>query len=404
MRDCNPAILQFSVTSMINGPVITRATLIDVTARLVATPSVNPSIAPSEGTGEAAVAAVAAAWLRDHGVRVALEDASPGRPNVVAELGDATGPTLVLCAHLDTVGTEGMTIAPFGPRVDGDRLYGRGAYDMKASAAAIMVAMAHLAAGSERPQRGRVMAALVCDEEHASLGAFDFVRRHPADACIVTEPAEGGLVLAHKGFVWVDVVTTGRAAHGSRWDLGRSAIGRMAPIIAAIEAYDRDELRRRVHPLVGPASMHCALINGGTGLSTYAPECRLQIERRTLPGETPEQVRDEIVSVVSRAGEAVGDAARVEVTFARDPCVCDSTARIAGCVRDAVTDVTGQTPADAGVGFWMDAAVFAAAGVPTVNYGPVGEGAHAAVEWVDIPSVVRLANVLVNAARRYHGG
>jgi acetylornithine deacetylase len=376
---------------------IDRAAIVDVTSRLVAIPSVNPAIAPTEGTGESAVAEFARAWLQEHGVRAALEEAAPERPNVVAELGDGGGPTLVFCAHLDTVGTEGMTIPPFGPQVDGDRLYGRGAYDMKASAAAIMVTMAHLA---EVSHRGRVMAALVCDEEHASLGAFDFVRRHPADACIVTEPAEGGLVLAHKGFVWVDVVTTGRAAHGSRWDLGVSAIGRMAPIIAAIEDFDRNELRRRVHPLVGPASLHCALISGGTGLSTYAPECRLQIERRTLPGETPEQVRDELVSVVSRAG--AGQDARVEVTFSRDPCVCDSTARIAGCVRGAVTEVTGQTPADAGVGFWMDAAVFAAAGVPTVNYGPVGEGAHAAVEWVDIPSVVRLADVLVNAARRYH--
>jgi acetylornithine deacetylase/succinyl-diaminopimelate desuccinylase-like protein len=379
---------------MSNEPSIARDTIVDVTSRLVAIPSVNPAIAPAEGTSESAVAEFARAWLQDHGVRATLEEAAPGRPNVVADVGAGDGPTLVLCAHLDTVGTEGMTIPPFEPRVDGDRLYGRGAYDMKASAAAIMVAMAHLAAS----HLGRVRAALVCDEEHASLGAFDFVRRHRADACIVTEPAEGGLVLAHKGFVWVDVVTTGRAAHGSRWDLGVSAIGRMAPIIAAIEAFDRDELRRRVHPLVGPASLHCALISGGTGLSTYAPECRLQIERRTLPGETPEQVREEIVSVVSRTGAD----ARVEVAFARDPCVCDSTARIAGCVRDAVSGVTGHTPADAGVGFWMDAAVFAAAGVPTVNYGPVGDGAHAAVEWVDIPSVVRLAEVLVSATRRYH--
>src|SRR5262245_58942793 len=349
---------------------IDRATIVDVTSRLVAIPSVNPAIAPTEGTGESAVAEFARVWLQEHGVRAALEEAAAGRPNAVAEVGNGGGPTLVLCAHLDTVGTEGMTIPPFGPRLDGDRLYGRGAYDMKASAAAIMVTMAHLAKASHR---GRVMAALGCDEEHGSLGAFDFVRRHSADACIVTEPAEGGLVLAHKGFVWVDVVTTGRAAHGSRWDLGVSAIGRMAAIIAAIEDFDRNELRRRVHPLVGPASLHCALISGGTGLSTYAPECRLQIERRTLPGETPEQVRDELVSVVSRAG--AGQDGRVEVTFSRDPCVCDSTARIAGCVRYAVTEVTGQTPADAGVGFWMDAAVFAAAGVPTVNYGPVGEGA-----------------------------
>jgi acetylornithine deacetylase len=360
----------------------------------VAVPSVNPSIAPAEGTGEAAIAECARAWLESHGVRAWLEDAAPGRPNVIAEVDAGEGPTLVLCAHLDTVGTEGMTIPPFEPRIDGDRVYGRGAYDMKGSAAAIMAAMAALAPSH---RGGRVMAALVADEEHASLGAFDFVRRHPADACIVTEPAEGALVLAHKGFVWADIVTEGHAAHGSRWDLGVSAIGRMAPIVAALEEFDRSELRRRVHPLVGPASLHCAMIEGGTGLSTYAPSCRLQVERRTIPGETPDQVRDELTSVARRAG---GDV-RVEVTFARDPCVCDRDARIVSCVRDAVSEIAGRAPVEAGVGFWMDAAVFSAAGIPTVNYGPSGEGAHAAVEWVSIPSVVQLADVLVNAARRY---
>lgn len=362
---------------------------------LVAIPSVNPRIASHEGTGETAIAEFCRAWWAEHGVRAWTEEAAPGRPNAVAEVGTSDGPTLILCAHLDTVGTEGMTIPAFEPRIEGDRLYGRGAYDMKGSVAAIMVAMARLASSLER---GRILAALVADEEHGSLGAFDFVRRHRADACIVTEPApEPGLVVAHKGFVWADVTTVGRAAHGSRWDLGDSAIARMAPIIAALDAFDRTELRRRTHPLVGVASMHCALIEGGTGLSTYAPHCRLQIERRTLPGETPELVRAELTEVVGRVDET----ARVAVTFARDPSVCESDAPIVRCVRDAVTTVTGARPSDIGVGFWMDAAVFSAAGVPTVNYGPLGEGAHAAVEWVDIPSVARLADVLTESARRF---
>jgi acetylornithine deacetylase len=319
---------------------ITREAIVEVLSGLVAAPSVNPSIAPNE------------------------------------------------------VGTDGMTIRPFEPRVEGDRLYGRGAFDMKGSAAAIMVAMASFAGAHPGC---RILGALVADEEHASLGAFDFVHRHRADACIVTEPADGALVLAHKGFVWIEVAAHGRAAHGSRWDLGVSAIGKMGRIITAIEEFDRHELRRRTHPLVGAASLHCALISGGTGLSTYAPECRLQIERRTLPGETADDVRAELEAVVRRAGED----ASVTVTFARDPCVCDATAGIVSSVREAVIDVVGQRPAETGVGFWMDAAVFAAAGVPTVNYGPLGEGAHAAVEWVDIESCTRLAHVLVNAATRF---
>src|SRR5262249_40672555 len=148
-----------------------------------------------------------------------------------------------------------------------------------------------------------VMVALVADEEYASIGAQDFVRRHRADACIVTEPSEGKLILGHKGFVWIELTTGGRAAHGSRWDLGVSAIGRMGRIIAAAEDFDQQQLRRRGHPLIGEASQHCALINGGSGLSRYAERCTLQVERRTLPGETPEQVLREIAEVVRLAGE-----------------------------------------------------------------------------------------------------
>jgi acetylornithine deacetylase len=419
----------------------------DVVRDLVRIPSVNPTLAPDEagGTGELAIAQFAREWLEARGVNAWLEEAAPGRPNVVAEVigrargevdGDGSagesgsgsvGPTLVLCAHLDTVGTAGMTIPPFDPRVDGDRLCGRGSYDMKGSAGAILSAMAALAQDDDvrRGLRGRVLAALVCDEEYASLGAFDFVRRHPrsrgasADsgnshddgtrrdvanrdssryACIVTEPAgPDTLVLAHKGFVWAEIVTEGRAAHGSRWDVGVSAIGKMGRIIAALEEFDRTELRARTHPLVGSASLHCALVSGGTGLSTYAHECRLKVERRTIPGETPDQVRRELEAVVAGAGAA----ARVDCYFDRPPLTCDSQTPIARAVRDAVTQVTGRPPVDGGVGFWMDAAVFAQAGIDTVNYGPTGAGAHEAVEWVDLPSVVQTAHVLVEAARRF---
>jgi acetylornithine deacetylase len=368
--------------------------VLDAVQHLVRVPSVNPAIAPDEAHGEAAVAAAASAWLTARGVRAWTEEIAPGRVNAVAEVGDGGGPTLVLCAHLDTVATAGMTIPPFNPEVRDGRVYGRGAYDMKGSAGAIMSALAELQA---RPVPGRVMAALVADEEHASIGAMDFVRKHPADGCIVTEPSEGQLILAHKGFVWAEIVTTGQAAHGSRWDLGVSAIGRMARIVTALEAFDRDELRRRTHGLVGPASMHCALIDGGTGLSTYAPECRLKVERRTIPGETPDQVARELEAIVAASGEA----ASVTCFFDRPPLVCDRTAPIVACVRDAVAEVVGREPVEAGVAFWMDAAVFAQAGIPTVNYGPTGEGAHAAVEWVDLASVVTCARVLVNAARRF---
>jgi len=362
---------------------------------LIRTPSVNPTLAPDEAHGEAAVAKVAREWLEAQGVHAWLEEAAPGRPNVVGEVAGGEGPTLVLCAHLDTVSTFDMTIPPFEPRVEDGRLYGRGSYDMKGAAAAVMCAAASLVGGRFA---GRLLLALVADEEYASIGADDFVKRHPADACILTEASALDLVLAHKGFVWAEIVTRGRAAHGSRWDLGVSAVGRMGRIIAALEAFDRDTLRKRGHPLTGPASMHCARIAGGTGLSTYAPECRLEIERRTVPGETPERVIEELRAVVREAGEE----AEVRQIFERPPLTGERDSGIARTVREAAESVTGRAPKETGVAYWMDAAIFAAAGIPTVDYGPDGAGAHEAVEWVDIASLVTCARVLAECARSFH--
>jgi len=378
---------------------LTRESIVALAGDLVRIPSVSPTIAPEEAHGEQAVASFAVEWLAARGINAWLEEAAPGRPNAVAEVVGGEGPTLVLCAHLDTVGTATMTIPPFEPAVKDGRLYGRGSYDMKGAAACCMAAAAALhASGLD----GRLMLALVADEEHASLGAADFVRRHEADACILTEPSAGDLVLAHKGFVWAEIVTRGRAAHGSRWDLGVSAIGKMGRIIAALERFDRGTLRARTHPLVGPASMHCALVQGGSGLSTYAPECRLSIERRTLPGETPAAVMEELREVVRDAGEEAGITSLLD----RPPLTCPGDSPIARCVRDAAARVAGRVPPDRGVGYWMDAAIFAGAGTPTVNIGPDGAGAHEDVEWVDIASLVTCARTLSECGRtfaRYHG-
>ncbi len=374
--------------------------VVELAAALVRIPSVNPAIAPDEAHGESAVAVFACEWLAARGVKAWLEEAAPGRPNAVAETG-GEGPTLALCAHLDTVGTAGMTIPPFEPRVEGGRLYGRGSYDMKGAAAATMCAAAALA--RETP-RARLVLALVADEEYASVGAADFVRRHRADACILTEASAGDLVLAHKGFVWAEVVTRGRAAHGSRGALGDSAIARMGRVIAALDEFDRGTLRGRAHPLVGPASMHCAQVEGGVGLSTYAPECRLRIERRTLPGESPAEVVAELEAVIRAAGEA--EHAEVARLLDRPPLAGDRDSAIARCVREAAARVTGHAPQETGVAYWMDAALFAAAGIPTVDYGPDGAGAHEAVEWADVDSLVTCARVLAECGRRFadHSG
>ena len=165
---------------------LARASVLETLQLLVSTPSVNPDLAPGEGSGEAAIAAVIRDWFSARGVESWLEDAAPGRPNAIAQIGTGASPTLVFCAHIDTVSTAGMTIPPFDPRVEGNRVYGRGSYDMKGGAAAILCAIAKLA---KENLNGTVIAALVADEEYASLGAQHFVAHHKADACVITEPS-----------------------------------------------------------------------------------------------------------------------------------------------------------------------------------------------------------------------
>ena len=371
-------------------------TVLGLLGELVSIPSINPSLGEAGATGEKEIANFAVRWLEKHGVRARLEEAAPGRPNAVGEVGDEKGRTLVLCAHIDTVGVAGMTIPPYEPSYRDGKVYGRGSYDMKGGAAAVMCAAASLAQDS---LKGTVMVALVADEEYESRGAEAFVARHRADGCILTEASEGGLVLAHRGFVWVDVTTKGRAAHGSRWDLGRSAIAPMGRVITALEEFDAKTLRRRVHPLVGPASMHCSLVEGGVGISTYAPTCRLTLERRTLPDEAPERVLEEIRAIVRGADPE----AEVTLRLQRAPLLTDREAPVARCVRDSITAVVGSVPEEIGVAYWMDAAVFAAAGIPSVDYGPSGAGAHEAIEWVNADSVVTCARVLRESALRFLG-
>ena len=373
-----------------------RDSVLAVLSNLIRIPSVNPTLAPEEAHGEGEIAEFVRGWLSERGIRAWLEEAAPGRPNAVASVGSGEGPTLVFCAHLDTVGTAGMTIPPFEPRVEGDRVYGRGSFDMKGGVAAILTA-AH--ALSSESLRGTLLLALVCDEEYASVGADDFVRRHRADGCVLTEGSEGRLITAHKGFAWIEVRTEGRAAHGSRWDLGVSAISRMGRIVSALDEFDRRELRSRSHPLVGPASLHCSRIDGGVGLSTYAPSCTLQIERRTLPGETAEQAVREIEDLV----RGIGEEARVSCAFSRTPLTTDPASSVAAAARRGIREVTGTDAVEAGVPYWMDAAVFAGAGIPAVDFGPIGSGAHEAVEWVDLASVEECGRVLAATARAFFG-
>ena len=276
------------------------------------------------------------------------------------------------------------------PRVEGDRLHGRGSYDMKAGLAAALLACR--AAATQR-LAGDVVVAAVADEEHASLGVQEVLESVTADAAIVTEPTEEQLAIAHKGFVWAEIEVTGRAAHGSRPHLGIDAILKTGPILTALGA-----LEHATHPLLGDGSLHASLIEGGEELSSYPARCVLKLERRTLPGETQPDVERELDALLDhcRAADPELDVQR-RTLLVRDPFELDPEAELVRLVRDVV----GAEPG--GVSYWADSAFIAAAGIPTVLFGPAGAGAHAAEEWVSIGSTETVTRALIEIAARFSG-
>ena len=325
-----------------------------------------------------------AGWCRGAGLEVELVG-PPERPSVIAVArGSGSGRSLLLNAHLDTVGVLGME-APFEPRVDDGRLYGRGAYDMKGALAAILDAAARV----ER-LRGDVIVTAVADEELASIGTVAALERVRADAAIVVEPTELKLAVAHKGFVGFEIETHGVAAHGSRPHLGVDAIAKMGPVLVALKELDARLQAGRRHPLVGPGSIHASLIEGGQEFSSYPDRCLLTGERRTIPGETTDQVESELRALAADAD--------IRLTVSRDPFEFPPDERF---VR-LVGRIAGEsTPV--GVSFWADSGLIAGAGIPTVLYGPIGDGAHAEVEWVDVESVERVRDVVLAVAVEWCG-
>jgi acetylornithine deacetylase len=341
--------------------------LVDLLTRLVAIDSVNPSLVEG-GAGEGEIAAFVAGWACDAGLEATVLEEVSGRPSVIVRNRRGSGRTLLLCGHLDTVGGSPE------PRLAGDRLYGRGAYDMKAGLAAALIAC--------RDADADVIVAAVADEEHSSLGVQEALQSVRADAAIVTEPTHREVIIAHKGFVWSEISLRGRAAHGSLPEEGVDAISAAGPVLVRLAELDAS---LPTHPLLGRGSVHASLISGGSDLATYPASCTLSLERRTLPGETGFEA-----DLAALLGEADGS---YRVTLVREPFSIDPDAEIVRLVRDAAggAELTAAP-------YWTDAAFIAAAGIPTVLYGPGGDGAHADVEWVSLPDTEAVTRTLIAVA------
>ena len=358
-----------------------------LTETLIRVDSRNPTLV-SGGPGEAGCAHVLAEVLGGWGFRLEWQEVANGRANLLARIGtpQAGAPVLLFNGHLDVVGVEGMHHPPFAPVIEGDLLYGRGSCDMKAGIAAMCVAAWQAA---QQPIRGEIVVAAVIDEEYESLGTRAMLERGiRADVAVVTEPTRLAICPAHRGFVWLEFIFTGRAAHGSRYDLGIDAIQQAASVLTALERLQQVVLPTRTHPLLGRASLHASTITGGAGWSTYPEACTLCVEWRTIPGETTASVLHEIEALladlrradptlsvtVSGGGQLPSDVA-VDAPLVRRLC------RASAAVR-------GVAPAIEGLSAWTDAALLNDAGIPAVCFGPGDIAlAHAATEYVPLTEI-----------------
>lgn len=356
---------------------------------LIAIPSVNPmgrEDLPPEITGEQAIAEHVAAELSRLGLDALLVGRG-GRTSVIAEAtAGGAAETLLVASHLDTVPVDGMLIDPFDPVIEGDHLLGRGSCDTKAGMAALLEALSRVL------ERGRLRRNVIvvgeADEEMGSLGVSDVLAhlgdRRP-DWVLATEPTELRLINAHKGVVHARVCARGRACHSSDPTAGRNAIVTLARAILAIEEDARIFLERP-HPQLGSATLSIGIVRGGQAPNIVPDEARIWVDRRTLPWETPDDVRAEIEASLAKANlsaEVFVESCTEEKPPLETPADCDAVRATA----DALESV-GLTPDCDAVAFGTDAGVFARVGIPGVVLGPGSiRVAHTSREFVPIGEV-----------------
>jgi acetylornithine deacetylase len=372
---------------------IERKAIVELLSELVRIPSVNPRMAG--GAGEQALARSVAERLRGLGLTPEIVEVEADRPNVVATApGAPGGPHLVFEAHLDTVSPAHDQRDPFVPRLEGDRLFGRGACDTKASMAAMLLAFESVRA--VRARRATLTLAFLMGEELGHEGARHLVRSgFRADGAVVGEPTGLQVIVAHKGVLRWRMTALGQAAHSAHPDRGRNAIVAMARIIRALDEELIPRLAERWHPLLGPPTLSIGRIEGGTQVNVVPDRCTIDLDRRVLPGESWADVRAEVEGVLRAPGAGIPeDSLLIEAPY-QDNAGMETApdAPIVRLARDAVRRVDTDRPLG-GVPYCTDAAAFAAAGIPCVVLGPGDIAqAHTSAEYVDIPQVIRAAEI-----------
>jgi acetylornithine deacetylase len=381
--------------------VIPRGDAVALARALIQIDSRNPTLAP-DSPGEDDCARALAAVLDDWGFAVQLIDGAPGRPNVVARIGPGDAPVLMLNGHLDVVGVEGMIHEPFSADRRDGRIYGRGSADMKGGLAAMCAAAA---TSASRDSERQILITAVVDEEYESLGMRALLAAGiRAEQAIITEPTRLAICPAHRGFAWFDVELKGRAAHGSRYDVGIDAIMHAGLLLAELDRLEHTREAGPTHPLLGRGSLHASKIEGGVGMSTYPELCNLAIERRTIPGEQVQNAMREITDACARVkSDRPEFDARVTLSTAQLPSDVPVDAPIVRRLVDAL-EREGFPVRIEGLSAWTDAALLNEAGIPTVCFGPGDIAlAHAAEEFVPVNDIERATRVLARVVREWCG-
>jgi len=370
--------------------------LLNLVQQMIRIDSVNPSLSDT-GNGESRIAHYLGEYLEKMGVEVAYQHMDSTRANVIGILrGSGEGKTIMLNGHTDTVSMERMDIDPLDPKFEDGKVYGRGALDMKGGLAAKIIAVKSIIESGMK-LKGDVILAFVADEEYASLGTETLLKEYSADAAIISEPTDLNITIAHKGFAWTQVDVFGKAAHGSLPDKGIDAIVKAGKFLVEIGNLEKTVLNQIRHPLLGSPSIHASLINGGIELSTYPDHCNMKLERRTLPGENSETVKAEIKDIIDELSQDDKQfRASYEVFFYRPALEVSRDLPIVETLHKACKGVLKKEPKFVGSSGWLDSALLAESGIPTVIFGPRGEGLHGPVEYVDFDSVVTTTQILIH--------
>jgi len=364
---------------------------------LIALPSVNPAFLPpgDPHAGEKRVAEFLAATAARAGLSVEFHGVLPDRSNLVARFlpSGKVRQRIVLAPHMDTVGAVNEN--QFTPQRKAGRIYGRGACDTKGSIAVFLSSLVELASTRRRPSSTEICFIALVDEESGQAGSRFLAKSgFKAGLAIVGEPTRLQIVTAHKGDLWLQLETKGKAAHGSRPELGRNAVHLMAKIVHLLETDYARQLKRRRHSLLRHATINVGAISGGRQPNIVPDWCAIRIDRRTIPGENDPAVKREILRFIRRHGLT----ASMLDTKNEEPAPPLETNPRLPLVQQFLRSSGQKKPA--GVDFFTDAGVLATAGIPSVVFGPGDIAqAHTADEWVAVSQLERGSRILLRYLR-----